>query len=524
MKRLLSVLSAIYVCICIYADYFPVSLPDVGNGRLVVCGQNANNYFVVNLDAERPKYHDIAGLEDKTEKIVKTFRYVDADIYAICELEANDSVLAYLTNAMNQAAGQQIYAYVKDGLKGDDEQIKSGFMYRKDKVKPFGISGTTSTQMYYNYTMRYQTFEELSTGERFVLSMNHFKAKDNTADQGNAKRERNAQDLVNSLSRISVDSDILVLGDLNSLIDESPLVYITNAGYIEEILKYDPDAYSHYYSGYQLIDHVFSNTTMSQQITGAGVFNINTRTKWSSSYKFSDHDPCIVGINLSSGGKTDPQPQECESINFTQDFKQGLDQWENVQIAGSSGWYYNNYGAIANAYKGTKPAEMWLISPTFDLTDMQSATISLRHNLYIDNSNGKYPEYQTLWVSNDYQQGDSPTNATWTQIPITYTIKSYSDCTVQVPTENLKDNFHYAFKYLAPQEGDANMWEIDNTALTATCKNTTRIEDTYVDIHDTNTRIYSIMGNDVTALRDRLPRGVYLLVNGTKTKKIVVNQ
>ena len=148
------------------------ALPDVGNGRIVVCGQNAYNYFVVDLDNGRSSYSTVFGLEDRTKRMVNSLRYMDADIYAFNELENNgDSVLSYLTIAMNNAAGKVIYAYVKDNCtkNNDSEQIKSGFVYRLDKVKPYGTNTATTSRSYYRNTMRYQAWEELLSGERFVL-------------------------------------------------------------------------------------------------------------------------------------------------------------------------------------------------------------------------------------------------------------------------------------------------------------------------------------------------------------------
>lgn len=531
MKRLFSIVSAIVLSLMVMyaATSFPVSLPNVGNGRIVVCGQNAYNYFVVDLSNSRPTYHDEAGLQARTRKMVNAFRHIDADIYAICELEAQDSVLSYLTRAMNEDAGRELYAYVKDGISVGNGQIKSGYMYRRDRVKPVGNNAATSTQQYYRYTMRLQAFEELSSGERFVLSMNHFKAKDSTSDQGNAKRERNASDLIMALQQVTIDPDILLMGDLNCTIDENPLVMLTDTGYIEELLRFDNQAYTYYYNGYELIDHVFSNSSMSQQVTGAGAFHVNTATNWNSNYKYSDHDPYLVGLNLGLGdGKEDPDPEpdECEDISFTQDFKSGLDDWTNITVTGNGNveWYSNaKYGACINA-KDKCVAENWLISPTFDLSDMEKVSISIRHNIYYDNSNGKYTDYQTLMVSNDYRENGSPADATWTQVPISaYRVKGYTNATMDVPLGNLKSNFRYAFRYLAPTAAEGNYWEIDNTALSATCHKTgTDNIAVSIDLNDDATRVYTITGQEVTASRKHLPTGIYLLVNGTRTQKIVV--
>lgn len=69
--------------------------------------------------------------------------------------------------------------------------------------------------------------------------MNHFKAKDNTDDQGNAKRVSEATDLINKMKAITADPDILIVGDLNCEMGEEPLKLLVDAGYEEQLLRYD---------------------------------------------------------------------------------------------------------------------------------------------------------------------------------------------------------------------------------------------------------------------------------------------
>lgn len=474
MKKYLFFLFA--VCSASAFAQFPVSTPNIGNGRLVVCGQNLKNYFVEDLAAERPDYHDVAGLEDKTARIVSAFRYLDADIYALCELECKDAAISYLTAALNNAAGVDVYAYVNDNQSVGNEQIKSGFIYRKDRVAPYGANTAASNQQWYRNTMRIQTFNELASGERFVLSMNHFKAKDSTEDKGNAKRERNASDLVSALKKVTSDPDILIMGDLNCLVTESPLQTIQNAGYVEVLLEYNPSAYTYYYYGNnELIDHIYANSTMDNQLNGAGVFHVNTGTRKSGQYWYSDHDPYLVSMNLGGeipdvGGGDDDEP--AAAVDYICDFRNGFGGFVGYTLAGTATWYTNGtYGAVANAYNRECPSEMWLVSDAFDLSNSESAEISLLHNIYYDNSGAKYVEYQTLWYSTDYVSGTTPETATWHQLVIPkYAVKSWVEAKVDLPEEALQENFHYAFKYTASDAPSANYWEIQTTSLKSTVK------------------------------------------------------
>lgn len=508
------------------------ALPDVGNGRIVVCGQNAYNYFVVDLDNGRSSYSTVSGLEDRTKRMVNSLRYMDADIYAFNELENNgDSVLSYLTIAMNNAAGKIIYAYVKDNCtKGNDsEQIKSGFVYRLDKVKPYGTNTATTSRSYYRNTMRYQAWEELLSGERFVLSVNHFKAKSGD-DNGEQMRMNNASDLVSGLSRITIDPDILIVGDLNCTISEDPLQYLLNADYTEQLLRFSSSAYSYIYSGkQQLIDHVFANASMATQITGAGVYHVNTIQSWSSASKYSDHDPYLVALNLGNGSVTpdpDPEPGDC-NITFTQDFKAGFGDFTAANMKGSADWLSDSrYGAKIKGYGKNGEMDNWLISPAFNLAGAERATLSFSHNIFYDNSNGKYADYQTLWYTTSYSDGDKPDETRWTQIAIPdYAVKSYIDCSLSIPAEFLQSNFRFAFRYTAPDGSNANYWEIENAALTSVCKaDDTAIHQPMADfsLQDEGTRVFSIMGQEFTQQKGNLPAGIYILLNGNQARKIMI--
>lgn len=287
----------------------PVAIPDAGNGRLRVCGQNLRNYYYNYTESTRPDYNDEEGFNDKTARIVQSMLWLEADIYAFNELEACPEVLEHLAGQMNETAGTTVYTAVSDGINISSAEagnnIKSGFIYRTDKVKPYKSNYAGSTQQYYKNTMRIQAFEELATNERFTLSMNHFKAKDSSSDQGNSMRVTNATRLLEALGGLW-DPDVLIMGDLNCEYGEEPLTMIVNAGYAEQILRYNGNsAYSHCYNGGELIDHVFANPSMAGQITGVGLYHISTNCGanypqyWE--YKYSDHDPYIVGINLGIG-------------------------------------------------------------------------------------------------------------------------------------------------------------------------------------------------------------------------------
>lgn len=282
------------------------AVPNLGNARIVVLANNLENYYIHPNDG-RGDYTE-AQITAKTTKIAEVMVASEADVLAFCEVEAKPDVLTHLAQAMNIEAGEEgLYVAVYDGIDVDwdsyyNNNIKAGFIYRSDKVQPYMSNYQATNITYYKNTMRIQAWEELATGERFTLSMNHFKAMSDEASK--SKRIDNATWLVNALNSSSKvkDPDILIMGDLNCQMDEQAITVIINAGFDEQLLEYDANAYSYIYKGtHELIDHAFANETMSAQITGAAVWHTNTSQSYSQRY--SDHDAVMVGLRL---GDEDP--------------------------------------------------------------------------------------------------------------------------------------------------------------------------------------------------------------------------
>jgi predicted extracellular nuclease len=141
--------------------------------------------------------------------------------------------------------------------------------------------------------------------------------KDKGDGQGywNGARTNAVNDLVAWLSTDptqSGDPDYLILGDMNSYNYEDPIMAFKNAGYEDLIPVYvGLDAYTYGFDGqWGAIDHALANTDMTRQIAGATIWHVNADEspafgyagRWSSAdkYRYSDHDPVIVGLNLSS--------------------------------------------------------------------------------------------------------------------------------------------------------------------------------------------------------------------------------
>lgn len=301
MKKTLLLVVLSTLTLGLFAWNSPVTIPDVGNARLRIVGQNAANY-VSNLESSNSSCDTQEEFEAKTNKIANAFIALQADIVAICEVERNDEILGYIVDAMNTIYGENVYTYITDELyahasAGNYQSLKSGYIYRSDKVTPQGNNTSPYRSGEYCARLRIQAFKENSTNEKFVLSVNHFKAKDSSDDAGESTRLQNVSNLIYALGNITTDPDILIMGDLNSYMGEAPIEALEEEGFEEQLVRFDANAYSYIYRGQKgILDHAMANSTMAEQVTGARVYHINTAGGYN--YKYSDHDAVLVGLNL----------------------------------------------------------------------------------------------------------------------------------------------------------------------------------------------------------------------------------
>ncbi len=530
----------------------PVPIPSVGNANLKICAQNVRNYFL-DFAASRADCHDEECFKEKTGKMVDVFTGVDADIYAFCELEAKERVLKVLTDSLNNRTSNKPYAYVVDNISDDNTFIRSGFIYRSDRVKTVGNNVAATSQYYYKYTMRMQAFEHLATGQKILVSMNHFKAQDDETDEDEEKRVTNATDLITKLNSYTSTYDyILILGDLNCEVGEEALTIIENAGYTEQLLRFDETAFSHCYGGENLIDHVYANASLAAKVTGAAVYHISTKCGIGSDvnydYRYSDHDPYLVGLNLPK--KSDDGETSCENLEFSETFASSLGQFEPVNVVGTNDWYF--YGQYNCAYiNGQKSGENddWLISPSFDLSDKKSATLTFSHAAAFGSSSANWSEHLKVKVSANYNGNVS--TATWHTLDgVTFnTSGNYKWKTLSLPIPEAmlgQETVVVAFHYNIASADDAPAWEVKNFSLKASCEAQNensaveQITKSGIIVYATNgtikienaqnndVAIYTLLGQKllsksaVNTLQTALPQGIYIVHVGNESHKVVV--
>ena len=291
----------------------PAPRPKMPKKGLLICATNIQNYFFdLGGYAQRKTTKKQQALQ--TLKISKALTHINADIYAICEIQRGDSAPQMLVDAMNRMAKTEQYAYVSDGWDNQD-MISCGYIYRKDKVKPYGemIHGYADTASHYHYRMVALGFEEMASGERFVLNINHLRSKRGTGAESNEKRMANVDSLMLMLDKINTeqifgDKDILLVGDYNSYTYEQPLQTIVAAGYEDVLMQFAPQGYSYvYYSESGYLDRVFASPTMAAQVQMVQPYHLNADYYYSRGFKrglddtmfrYADHDPILIYVKL----------------------------------------------------------------------------------------------------------------------------------------------------------------------------------------------------------------------------------
>jgi predicted extracellular nuclease len=346
------------------ADYTAVNLrpvaPDHVGGSLTVASFNVLNYFTTLTSAgnvcgplanqECRGADTAAELERQQTKIVAALAAMDADVVGLIEIEnhSGDVPTGTLVDALNVEVGAGTYDYIETGGIGTDV-IRVAFIYKPASVTPVGEFAVLDSSVDdrfnddHNRPVLAQAFEENATGGVVTVAVNHLKSKgsgcgpgDDDPMQGscNLTRAMAAEALVDWLAGDptgSGDLDALIIGDLNSYDKEDPIDQVregadnvlgTNDDFTDLVLEYAGEyAYSYLFDG-QLgyLDHALSSATLTPQVTGATVWNINADEPdildydmsfkkdpqdalWEpNAYRSSDHDPVIVGLDLEAFG------------------------------------------------------------------------------------------------------------------------------------------------------------------------------------------------------------------------------
>lgn len=294
-------------------------IPDLGDYRLLICAMNLEYYLVANAGYPGPSSY--SQHQYQRTKVGKALALINADAYGLVEVELGSEALKEIADDLNNKIPGRSFTQVMDYTKATGTNTKSGFVYDANKLRPVGALQRV-TEGPANRKMM-QCFEEIATGERFIFSINHFKAKTSggvgpDADHGqgnyNATRTAEARGVYTMYEAVSYamnEPDILIMGDLNAYAKEDPIMVFLNHEMIDLHRAFHADSsYSYQFSGLAgYLDHAISNKTLYLQVTGMCGFHINSdendrytydKSSDNTMFRSSDHDPVLVGLKLDS--------------------------------------------------------------------------------------------------------------------------------------------------------------------------------------------------------------------------------
>lgn len=305
------------------------SLPDVGDYRLLVCGFNLENYFVENLGSNYLGANSLTAHQAQQKKVSAALKKINADIFGLVELEQGDAAIREIVTDLNENLPGRDYHFFHDAISGSSQ--KSDYVYDANVVEPIGYPYENDTKV--KSRKKLLCFREKATGEKFIFSINHFKAKSNpeTANNGqgmyNEVRVEEANSVISYYrkyypNKAIQDKDLLVMGDLNSYAKEDPINVLLENELIDLHRAFHADSsYSYQYKGKAgYLDHALCNGTLRPQITGVAAYHINSdeddyynytncsRHNDYTMFRCSDHDPVLVGLKLDSTMTYDPSP------------------------------------------------------------------------------------------------------------------------------------------------------------------------------------------------------------------------
>ena len=333
---------------------------ELGAAEVKVASVNVLNFFTTfgNASFTTPNGTDLAGrgadgaaeYQRQLDKLLVNLTGLDADVYGLMEIQNNGyadgtSALDALVDALNAKVGSAKFAYVAgpfdDGVtkQGDaatagDDAIMVALVYDQTAVAPVGRAAVPDVTTYDAFGATYgnrvpvaQTFQSLADGQTFTVAVNHLKSKGSVLDadtgdgQGanNLARMEGVKDLSDWLATNPTgapDGDILLIGDLNAYAEEDPITFLEGAGYsmVSDGLSYSFDGL------WGSLDHALANASMASQVTKSVVWAVNAEepvvldynTNFKSveqqgsfyapdAYRSSDHNPLLIGLNLSGG-------------------------------------------------------------------------------------------------------------------------------------------------------------------------------------------------------------------------------
>ncbi|MDH3861405.1 MAG: ExeM/NucH family extracellular endonuclease, partial [Gammaproteobacteria bacterium] len=277
-------------------------------------------------------------LARQLEKTVTALAMLDADVVGLMELENNSNEsIGSIVDALNARIDSHSYAYIDTGTIHDDA-IKTGFIYRETVVSPSGDFALLDRSVdsrfndARNRPALAQTFSVDATTAKLTIVVNHLKSKGSSCEsdgdpnlgdgQGNCNLTRTSAaaalaDWIATDPTGSGDTDVLIIGDLNAYTLEDPLAAFENAG-LTSLLGDEKNPYSFLFDAQSgALDHAVVSASLLPQVVEAIEWHINADEPplldynleygrdpalfdGSTPYRASDHDPVVIGLDLTN--------------------------------------------------------------------------------------------------------------------------------------------------------------------------------------------------------------------------------
>ncbi|WP_430406729.1 ExeM/NucH family extracellular endonuclease [Fluviicola sp.] len=309
-------------------NYAPRPLVPAVGGDIKVASFNILNFFSTIDNGS----NGARGADSPSEyirqrdKLIAALDSLDADIYALIEVENNSAAPDSILNALNTALGAQIYALASESTFTGTYAIKNVFIYKLASITPLDSMMTSTDVLFYPPPIARQ-FQINATGGRFNLIANHYRYKgcddaigadldqlDGQSCYNATRREQSLKmlEFFDEIEMLTGNDKHLIVGDFNSYSEEDPMDVFLGAGYNMLI----EDSYSYaYMSEFGSLDHAFTSTSLTPMVSNAKVWNINADEPpaldynqenivddlfETNPYRSSDHDPLLIGLTIES--------------------------------------------------------------------------------------------------------------------------------------------------------------------------------------------------------------------------------
>lgn len=500
--------------------------------------------------------------ELQISNIASVIRTMQPDIIVLQEVGTSsyyatiDTLLSKLGNGWGGSINPAFYDNCGQNL---------GIIYRKPKIQL--VSSTTlssgissqGNSYYYNWSSgRYPVTYNINVVDgntRIPLTVVNLHAKA-MSDETSYTRRKGASEALKAILDGSVynSKSIIITGDFNDYLIDSQCYSCGDSPY--KNFMDDTDNYMGLTTGLKnpyYNNPVIDNIVISSELFENHVLN-SAKLETSATYNIqnyryttSDHTPVSTLFHFQVEGE---DPGGCENIAFTESFGSDLGSFIPYSVNGLQNWHWRSvYGAYMSGFADglNNENEDWLISPVFNLSGMQSASLSFDHALNYAQIEADRLANHTLWISTDYLDGD-PKVATWTQLPIAVMASGNSwiyvnSGDIAIPQLFLSDKVRFAFKYLATAT-TTGTWEIRNLQLNSECNTSAINSEKAANIsvsgiagkirikvsEPTHVGVYDIMGRNVYAgvisSEEEINithSGIYLVRAGGVSYKIVVS-